>query len=69
MSVEMAEIKPPERSRLYRFPGGEAVRLEQVTHLAVGASGTHRLRTADGKFHIVPPGWNHIILDIDDWTL
>lgn len=59
---------PPEKTRTYRFPCGEAVVLHDVTELVVRPSGTHRLKTADGKSHIVPTGWIHIELDIENWT-
>lgn len=65
----MTPIAPAERSRVYSFPGGEQVRLENVTHLAVSPSGTHRLKTDGGHLHIVPTGWLHIEIDADDWTL
>jgi hypothetical protein len=67
--MEMIEINPPEASRTYTFPGGEQVVLHTVTHILVRESGTHRLRTADGKLHIVPAGWLHIEIDAKDWTL
>lgn len=68
MSVEMQEIKG-EQWRVYEFPNGQCVKLDKVTHLGVRLSGTHRLRTADGLLHIVPPGWLHITIGADDWTL
>lgn len=40
-----------------------------VTHLAVSPSGTHRLKTQDGKLHIVPIGWLHIEIIADSWSL
>lgn len=61
-------FNPPEKFRTYRFPNDEYVRLENVTELIVRPSGTHRLKTADGKFHIISTGWIHIALDIKDWT-
>ena len=69
MAIEMTELKPPERKRVYHFPGGETVTLEKVTHFLARESGTHRLKTSDGKSHIVPIGWLHIELDVDDWTV
>lgn len=67
--MDMTELNPAERSRTYEFPNGETVTLENVTHLAVSASGTHRIKTGDGMLHIVPVGWHHIVIDADDWTL
>lgn len=69
MEPELVELKPAERSRTYFFPGGERVHVENVTHFLCRSSGTHRLKTADGKFHIVPTGWLHIELDMDAFTL
>ena len=69
MKPEMQPISPPERSRTYLFPGDETVTIADVKELAVSASGTHRIRTCDGKLHIVPTGWLHITIDADDWSL
>lgn len=63
------KLDPPETLRIYHFPGGETFRLDNVTALAVSASGTHRLETQDGKKWIVPTGWLAIELDMKDWTL
>ncbi len=65
---EMTTLTPPERSRVYRFSDTN-VRLNNVTHFAASSSGTHRLKTSDGRLHIVPTGWVHIEIDADDWTL
>jgi hypothetical protein len=62
-------IQLKEKSRTYFFPNNEQVLLENVTELIVRESGTHRLKTADGKLHIVPAGWVHIVIDAPDWTL
>ena len=67
--MELTELNPPERSRTYTFPGGETVRLENVTHFLARESGTHRLKTSDGRLHIVPKGWLHIELEADRWTV
>lgn len=69
MKPQMTDLNPPEKSRTYKFPGGEIVTLSQVTQISVSDSGNHRLRTADGKLHIVPTGWVHIEIDAEDWTL
>lgn len=56
-----------ERRRIYRFVGAK-VELENVEELIISNSGNHRLKTADGRKHIVPPGWVHIEIDRDeDW--
>lgn len=67
-SIEMTKLDPQEKSRVYTFPGGE-VRLENVVEFCARASGTHRLKTADGKLHIVPTGWIHIEIDTTAWTV
>lgn len=61
-NVEMTEVNEPTRS--YRFAGGDVVSFDNVTHVKVSPSGTHRLRTSDGKFHIVPPTWLSVSLDL-----
>lgn len=58
-----------ESSRTYYFPGGEKIVLTNVTELVVRESGTHRLKTADDKLHIIPTGWIHIEIDEKDWTI
>lgn len=58
-----------ETRRVYHFPGGNLVELANVTHFLARESGTHRLKTADNKLHIVPPGWIHIEIETADWTL
>jgi len=61
-------LKPPERSRIYRYADGQVITYENVTAIAVSESGTHYLETADGAKHIVAPGWRVILLDVDSWT-
>ena len=64
------EVKLNEQKRVYHFPGGETVILENVTELKVSASGNHRLKTADKKLHVIPTGWLHIeIYDEAEWTV
>jgi hypothetical protein len=63
------KFNPPEKERIYHFPNNEKVVLKGVTELVVRPSGTHRIRTADGKAHIIPIGWLHVELDIEDWTV
>ena len=54
-----------ETSRTYYFPYTKRDRqkvvvpltIENVVELYVRPSGTHRLKTADGRLHIVPIGW------------
>jgi hypothetical protein len=67
--MELTPLNPQERSRTYTFPNGETVTLNDVTHFAAGET-THRLKTADGKIHIVPKsGWLHIAIDADKFTV
>lgn len=53
-----------EHSRVYVFPGGDRVVLKDVTQITVRGSGTHRVQTKDGLFHIIACGWIHIELDL-----
>jgi hypothetical protein len=62
-------IKLTEKERIYVFPNNEKVVLKNVTELIVRDSGTHRLKTADGKLHIVRNGWIHIEIDETEWTV
>lgn len=62
------KFEPAEKVRTYHFPNGEKVELHDVVELVVRESGTHRLRTSDGKLHIVPTGWLHVEIDAKDWT-
>lgn len=66
--TEMIELKPHEKTRIYRFPDGELVSLKDVTHF-LNRPTNHRLKTADGKLHIVPTGWIHVEIDAEEWTL
>ena len=49
-----------EKERVYRFPGGEFVMLENPLKLHVSKSGGHRIMTADGNSHYIPTGWVHL---------
>lgn len=66
--IELAKLEPAEKSRTYTFPRGELVKLNNVTHFLARESGTHRLRTADCKLHIVPVGWLHIEIEAESFT-
>ena len=67
--MDLTPLNPQEKTRTYTFPGGETIKLENVTHFLARESGTHRLQTADGKLHIVPPTWLHIAIEADKFTL
>lgn len=69
MTIELTKLDPQEKARVYTFPRGETVRLENVTHFLARESGTHRLQTADGKLHIIPVGWLHIEIDAGSFTV
>lgn len=58
-----------ENKRTYVFPAREIVVLENVSELVVRESGTHRLKTTDGKLHIIPTGWIHIEIDEQEWIV
>lgn len=49
-----------ESFREYVFPRGEIVRISEPMRLHVGASGGHRLFSADGTSHYIPTGWIHL---------
>lgn len=56
--------KITENFRIYTFSGGDKIMLEKPRELFVSKdSGNHRIKTADGKLHIVPAGWLHIEID------
>lgn len=67
--IELTKLDPQEKSRTYTFPGGELVKIDNVTHFLARDSGTHRLQTADGKLHIVPVGWLHISIEAASFTV
>ena len=70
MSIEeFTPLTPPEKKRTYHFPNGESFSLYNVTHFLARPSGTHRLKTGEGLLHVVPTGWLHIEIDVEDWTL
>lgn len=69
METEITKLDPAERSRTYRFSGGETLKFENVVALGVSPRGTHRLELASGAKVIVPTGWLAIELDVDKWTL
>lgn len=65
---EMIELNPVELQRTYTFDSGASVTLKDVTHF-LNRPTNHRLKTADGKLHIVPTGWIHIEIDTTAWTV
>lgn len=74
MKVNMSRVTQlavPERSRTYHYSSGDItdITLENVTHFGKSDSANHYLNTADGKKHIIAPGWVHIELDVDEWSV
>lgn len=76
---EMIPLDPSEQSRTYWFPINSGTQdepvydllgilIDQVTHIAVSVSGNHRLKTSNGKLHVVPFGWLHLEINASDWT-
>ena len=73
----MVELDPPERSRTYIYKSGHRHTLKDVVEVGV-ENGWDRLRTADGKLHVVlmvigksesPIDWCVAKeLDCDAWT-
>lgn len=62
--------KLTENARTYTFWHGQSITVESVRELKISASGNHRLKTVDGKLHIIPTGWLHIEIDSDKgWEL
>lgn len=59
-----------EKERVYDF-GDKQVTLTDVVELVVRPSGTHRVKTADGKLHVIAKGWLAIHIDDDgnSWTV
>lgn len=66
---ELTTLNPTENSRTYLWPDGQTVTLLNVTHFLARESGTHRLKTGDGKLHIIPVGWRHIEIEAAAFTI
>lgn len=60
--LEFTDISS-ERVRIYKFPGGDIVRIDGPKKLHVSSSGGHRVFANDGC-HYIPAGWIHI-----HWTV
>ena len=67
--VVMNKLDPAEKVRTYIFPKGEKVEVKNVTEFGARPSGSHRLKTSDGKLYIVNPGWLAIELVCEEFTL
>lgn len=66
--TKWVELNPPEKKRMYLFPGGEVVAFENVVRVEVRESGKHRIETRDGRKAFVAPGWWVMEIVADDWT-
>jgi hypothetical protein len=49
-----------EAFRTYHFPGNTSVQIIRPLKLNVSASGGHRIYSADGRSHYIPPAWVHL---------
>ena len=49
-----------EQWRIYDFPNGCSVRIEEPLWLYVSKSGGHRLVDKAGMSHYIPKGWLHL---------
>jgi hypothetical protein len=67
--LDLPALEKTEAKRAYTFKGGEQVTLMNVTHFLARESGMHRLRTGDGKLHIVPPTWIHIEIEVEAFSV
>jgi hypothetical protein len=56
--------KITENWRVYTFPGEHKIELIKPRELFISErSGNHRIKTEDGRLHIIPVGWLHIEID------
>lgn len=56
--------KITENWRIYTFPDEQKIELEKPRELFVSPrSGNHRIKTENGRLHIIPAGWLHIEID------
>ena len=67
--LDIKALEKTESKRTYYFPGGETVVLTNVTHFLARESGTHRMKTGDGKLHIVAAGWLRIEIEAEGFSL
>ncbi len=71
-NIEMTAFEFPEEWRMYHYPDGSSLKIENVSHLHVkksGAGHSHRLLTKYGISWYVPSGWIGISSDHEGWTL
>lgn len=51
------KMKTPEKKRVYLFPGGDRVEIENVIESRASRHGNHQLTTSDGTVVVIPWGW------------
>lgn len=49
-----------EKYRVYKFAGGDSIRIENPLRINVSKSGGHRIFDKSGMSHYIPPGWIHL---------
>jgi hypothetical protein len=56
--------KITENTRTYTFPDDEIITIHKAREIFVSeTSGNHRIKSEDGKLHIIKNGWLHIEID------
>lgn len=65
MPYKIIEVK--EKSRTYFFGIRQTVTLKNVKEVIVTDS-THRVKTIDGRLHIIPNTWLRITIEAKDWV-
>lgn len=66
--IEWITLKYIERSRTYYFENDRKLRINNVVAVCVRQSGTHRLKTKEGKFWVIPATWLGIEIDCNEFT-
>ena len=52
-----------EKRRVYHYKDGHKVTLRNPRKIIARPSGSQRVRTRDGKMHIILPGWKHLEIE------
>ena len=68
MKIKWIKLNPPERMRVYTFPGPHKIAFKDVVRIEIRDSGKHRIETADGRKAFVAPDWYLLEIDTDKWT-
>ena len=66
--IELTKLNPTEKKRTYFFPKGEKVEIDDVVEFLARPSGSHRLKSGDGKLYIVSSGWLYIEIDVAEFS-